>query len=133
MLGLPDSLAGVIQDSASSATLCAVLTARERATAWRGNADGLRDLPPLAVYASAEAHSSVEKAVRIATSSAAGTLSRTNKRGPQGCGRGVLENKAKSPPPSEAGILHIYRRLVSRRRFSRQPDFAFRLPRDTCR
>src|SRR3954453_20479539 len=66
MIGLPEGFAGVIQDSASSATLCAVLTARERATGWRGNADGLRDLPPLAVYCSEEAHSSAEKAVRIA-------------------------------------------------------------------
>src|SRR3954447_23042453 len=66
MIGLPEGFAGVIQDSASSATLCAILTARERATGWRGNADGLRDLPPLAVYCSEEAHSSAEKAVRIA-------------------------------------------------------------------
>lgn len=48
---------GVIQDSASSATLCALLAARERADQA---VDGLR------AYASAEAHSSVEKAVRIA-------------------------------------------------------------------
>jgi aromatic-L-amino-acid decarboxylase len=40
--------------------------ARERATGWRGDAEGLAALPPLRVYASAEAHSSVEKAVRIA-------------------------------------------------------------------
>src|SRR5690242_11974137 len=52
LIGLPEGFAEVIQDSAASATLCAVLTARERATGWRGNAEGLRDLPPLAVYCS---------------------------------------------------------------------------------
>jgi aromatic-L-amino-acid decarboxylase len=66
LVGLPEGFRGVIQDTASSATLCAVLTARERATGWRGDAEGLAGLPPLRVYASAEAHSSVEKAVRIA-------------------------------------------------------------------
>ncbi len=48
---------GVIQDSASSAVLCAVVAARERA-----RAEGR----PLAVYASTQTHSSVEKAVRVA-------------------------------------------------------------------
>jgi aromatic-L-amino-acid/L-tryptophan decarboxylase len=57
---------GVIQDSASSATLVAILVARERATGWRADAEGLHGCPPLAVYTSEEAHSSVEKAVRIA-------------------------------------------------------------------
>lgn len=62
MLGLPEGFrsngpgGGVIQDSASSATLCALLAARERA----GDGERLR------IYASTEAHSSVEKAVRIA-------------------------------------------------------------------
>jgi aromatic-L-amino-acid/L-tryptophan decarboxylase len=66
MLGLGSGWHGVIQDSASSATLAAVLTARERATGWQANEGGLGGLPPLAVYTSEEAHSSVEKAVRIA-------------------------------------------------------------------
>ena len=66
MIGLPDGFAGVIQDSASSATLCAILAARERATEWRTDEDGLGACPPLVFYASEEAHSSVEKAVRIA-------------------------------------------------------------------
>lgn len=66
MLGLPDGLAGVIQSTASEATLAAILTAREKATGWGANADGLRAHPPLAVYASAQAHSSIEKDVRIA-------------------------------------------------------------------
>src|SRR5919106_267050 len=66
MIGLPEGLTGVIQDSASSATLCAILVARERATGWRANEDGLRACPPLVFYASEEAHSSVEKAITIA-------------------------------------------------------------------
>jgi aromatic-L-amino-acid/L-tryptophan decarboxylase len=64
-LGLP-GFAGVIQDSASSATLAAVLTMRERALGWAGNADGLAGGPRLRIYASAQTHSSVDKAVRVA-------------------------------------------------------------------
>ncbi|MCJ9430705.1 pyridoxal phosphate-dependent decarboxylase family protein [Kordiimonas marina] len=66
MLKLPKDWSGVIQDTASSATFCAVLMARERATDWAVNADGLQDAPKLAFYTSAEAHSSLEKAVKMA-------------------------------------------------------------------
>jgi aromatic-L-amino-acid decarboxylase len=66
MIGLPEGFTGVIQDTASSATLCAILTARERATDWQGNEEGLAACPPLTFYASEEAHSSVEKAIKIA-------------------------------------------------------------------
>lgn len=55
---------GVIQDTASSATLCALIAARERITGGDANATGVRQ--PLTVYASREAHSSVAKAVKIA-------------------------------------------------------------------
>ena len=55
---------GVIQDTASSATLCALLAARERATGSTANARGCRG--QLVAYTSAEAHSSVVKAARIA-------------------------------------------------------------------
>ncbi|MEZ5866196.1 MAG: pyridoxal-dependent decarboxylase [Geminicoccaceae bacterium] len=65
-LGLDAGFVGAIQDSASSATLCAILTARERATGWQANEAGLGKLPPLAVYTSDQAHTSVEKAVRVA-------------------------------------------------------------------
>src|SRR5205823_14993181 len=51
-------------DSASSAVLCAVVAARERATEGTSNRQGVRR--PLVAYASNQAHSSVEKAVRIA-------------------------------------------------------------------
>jgi len=64
MLGLPEGLAGVIQDTASTATLCALLSARERATNLESNEKGM--FKRLTVYASQEAHSSVEKGVRIA-------------------------------------------------------------------
>jgi aromatic-L-amino-acid decarboxylase len=64
MIGLPPAVAGVIQDSASTATLSALLSARERATGFGSNEDGFR--MPLTVYASEEAHSSVEKGVKIA-------------------------------------------------------------------
>src|SRR5262249_52330742 len=65
--GLPDRFlstsagGGVIQDSASSAALCAIVAAREQA---RRRADG--DLRRLCAYSSTQAHSSIEKGVRIA-------------------------------------------------------------------
>jgi aromatic-L-amino-acid decarboxylase len=55
---------GVIQDTASSAALCALLAARERATSFQSNRTG--GPGKLVAYASAEAHSSIEKAVQIA-------------------------------------------------------------------
>jgi aromatic-L-amino-acid/L-tryptophan decarboxylase len=55
---------GVIQDSASSAVLCALLTARERATGFDSNEHGANGR--LVAYTSTQAHSSVEKAVKIA-------------------------------------------------------------------
>jgi len=55
---------GVIQDSASSATLCALLAARERATGGTGNLKGGDGR--LTVYTSSQGHSSIEKAVMIA-------------------------------------------------------------------
>jgi len=70
MLALPEQFTsdsaggGVIQDSASSATLCALLAARERATGFSSNENGLSER--LVAYASNQAHSSVEKDVKIA-------------------------------------------------------------------
>lgn len=55
---------GVIQDSASSASLCALLAARERATDFQSNQCGCDGR--LVAYASTQAHSSIEKAVKIA-------------------------------------------------------------------
>ncbi|MAW86607.1 MAG: aspartate aminotransferase family protein [Phyllobacteriaceae bacterium] len=65
-IGLPDRFTGVIQDSASSATLAAVLTMRERALSWAGNQQGLSGQPRLRVYASAEVHTSIDRAIWIA-------------------------------------------------------------------
>jgi len=64
MLGLPEGMAGVIQDTASTATLCALLSAREKATDFESNEKGLKR--GLTVYASEETHSSIEKGVKIA-------------------------------------------------------------------
>jgi aromatic-L-amino-acid decarboxylase len=65
-IGLPTGFAGVIQDSASSATLAAVLTMRERALNWQGNQMGLSGQPRLRIYCSAEVHTSVDRAIWVA-------------------------------------------------------------------
>ena len=65
MTGLPSGFEGVIQDSASTATLAAILTAREKATNFSGNIDGIGKSGTLKVYCSSQTHSSVEKAVKI--------------------------------------------------------------------
>jgi aromatic-L-amino-acid/L-tryptophan decarboxylase len=65
-LGLPEPFRGVIQDTATSATLSAVLTMREKVLAWSGNREGLFGESPLRIYASAQTHSSIDKAVRLA-------------------------------------------------------------------
>ncbi len=65
-VGLPEEFKGVIQDSASSATLAAVLVMRERALDWAGNREGLFGQPRLRVYASNEVHTSVDRAIWIA-------------------------------------------------------------------
>ena len=66
LIGLPEGFSGVIQDSASGATLAALLTAREKVLGGAGNREGLAGQPALRVYSSAQVHSSVDKAVRIA-------------------------------------------------------------------
>ena len=55
---------GVIQDTASSASLCALLAGRERATNYGSNQRGGDGT--LVAYTSSQAHSSIEKAVKIA-------------------------------------------------------------------
>ena len=66
LIGLPPEFEGVIQDTASTATLAAIITARERCTEFSINEEGFHHKPFLKVYCSQQAHSSVEKAVRIA-------------------------------------------------------------------
>lgn len=65
-VGLPEAFKGVIQDSASSATLAAALTMRERALDWEGNRAGLSGQPRLRVYCSDEVHTSVDRAIWVA-------------------------------------------------------------------
>ena len=64
-LGL-EGMTGVIQDSASSATLSAVLTMRERATGFTGNRRGLHGQGQLRIYCSEECHSSIDRACWVA-------------------------------------------------------------------
>jgi aromatic-L-amino-acid/L-tryptophan decarboxylase len=61
MMGLPAGFHGTIQDTASISSLTAVAAAREAALPQAGQA-GLAGLPPLRLYCSEEAHSSIEKA-----------------------------------------------------------------------
>ena len=64
-IGLPEGFRGVIQDSASSATLAAVLTMREKALNWQGNTRGLAQNPRLRVYSSSEVHTSIDRAIWV--------------------------------------------------------------------
>ena len=70
MLGLPEKFlststgGGVIQDTASSASLCALVAARERATQFASNRKGCDGR--LVAYCSTQTHSSIEKAIKIA-------------------------------------------------------------------
>jgi aromatic-L-amino-acid/L-tryptophan decarboxylase len=66
MTGLPEKFQGVIQDSASTATLVAILTAREKLSGFRVNESGMDAAASFRVYCSSETHSSIEKAVKIA-------------------------------------------------------------------
>ncbi len=66
MIGLPGDFTGVIQDTASTATLCAILTAREKASNFKVNEEGFYGQKKLIVYSSEQVHSSIDKAVRIA-------------------------------------------------------------------
>src|SRR5947207_1950318 len=66
MVGLSGAWKGVIQDTASTSTLVALICARERATRYSLAEKGLQDEErPLVVYASAQAHSSVDKAALL--------------------------------------------------------------------
>jgi len=67
MFGLPDTFHGVIQDTASTSTLVALLCARERSTAYSLAAGGMQSSHRrLVVYTSVHGHSSVEKAALLA-------------------------------------------------------------------
>ncbi|MFT3767586.1 MAG: pyridoxal-dependent decarboxylase [Minicystis sp.] len=67
MVGLSEAWSGVIQDTASTSTLIALLCAREKSTGYAMAREGLAgEQKPLAVYASEQSHSSVEKAALLA-------------------------------------------------------------------
>ncbi len=66
MIGLPENFEGVIQDTASTATLCSILTAREKFSQYGINQHGFRDGQHFTIYCSTQTHSSIEKAVKIA-------------------------------------------------------------------
>ena len=69
MMGMPEKFkststgGGVIQDTASTSALTAVIAARERATKFESNKTGIRQ--NLVAYISTQTHSSIEKAVKI--------------------------------------------------------------------
>ncbi len=63
--GLPETFRGVIQDTASTATLVALITARELLSKGQVGKSGKSD-KTLRIYASSQAHSSIDKAVKIA-------------------------------------------------------------------
>ena len=66
MVGLPDAWRGVIQDTASTSTLVALLCARERTTGFALARGGLHgEARPLVIYGSQQSHSSVEKAALL--------------------------------------------------------------------
>ncbi len=95
MTGLPSNFTGVIQDTASTATLTAILTAREKFSNYMINESGfLREKNiQFTAYCSSECHSSIEKAVKVAG------LGRENLRK-----IGVDENFAADPALLEAAI-----------------------------
>lgn len=64
-IGLPEGFSGVIQDSASSATLSAVLVMRERSLDWNGNKAGLSGNPQLRIYSSDQVHTSIDRAIWV--------------------------------------------------------------------
>ena len=72
MIGLPDFFkssstgGGVIQDTASSSALCALVAAREHASKLETNRIGIQGTSKMVAYTSSQAHSSIEKAVKIA-------------------------------------------------------------------
>jgi aromatic-L-amino-acid/L-tryptophan decarboxylase len=65
LIGLPSGFEGVIQDSASTATLAAILSAREKVSGYSINDEGSENAGTLRIYCSEQTHSSVEKAIKI--------------------------------------------------------------------
>lgn len=66
LMNLPSDWEGVIQDTASTSTLAALLTAREKHSNFEVNQKGLQSVPTYRIYCSTQTHSSIDKAVKIA-------------------------------------------------------------------
>jgi aromatic-L-amino-acid decarboxylase len=66
LIELPESFTGVIEDTASTSTLCALLMAREQVTDFGVNEEGFSNDQKFTIYCSSETHSSIEKGVKIA-------------------------------------------------------------------
>lgn len=67
MLGLSEAFTGVIHDTASTATLCALICAREKTSNFGQTRNGLQGgASKLVVYASDQSHSSIEKGALLA-------------------------------------------------------------------
>src|SRR6185369_2309033 len=67
MVGLSEAWSGVIHDTASSCTLVALISAREKASHYALAKGGMQDGgQPLVIYVSDHAHSSVDKAALLA-------------------------------------------------------------------
>ena len=118
MLGLSDAFTGVIHDTASTATLCALLCARERSSNFSQDRGGLQaEEAPLVVYASDQAHSSVPKAAHLAGFGATG------------------DDCPDAAKPALADLLDAIRSLYTmarereiHRQFALQPDEATAVP-----
>lgn len=65
-MGLPENFTGVIQDTASTSTLVALLSAREKYSDYSINKKGFSGQEKFRVYCSTETHSSIDKDVKIA-------------------------------------------------------------------
>jgi len=66
LLGLSKKWTGSIQDTASTGTFNALITAREKASNYQINEKGFAGMPRYRIYASEQAHSSIDKNVKIA-------------------------------------------------------------------
>lgn len=66
LLGLSADWTGSIQDTASTGTFNALITAREKASDYQINQKGFAGMPQYRIYASEQAHSSIDKNVKIA-------------------------------------------------------------------
>jgi len=66
LLGLSSNWTGSIQDTASTGTFNALITAREKTSNYQINEKGFAGMPRYRVYASGQAHSSIDKNVKIA-------------------------------------------------------------------